>query len=164
MRCTRSFNHTGPGQSPRFVCSDWARQVAAISRGIADPVITVGDLSATIDFSDVRDVVDAYRLILERGKPGEVYNVCSGNGVDLSWILGYLCDKAPVPVVVKHADGKLRAHKSSVKMIGSHEKLTGHTGWRPAIPLQRTLDELFAWWVEELGRESRKTEVGRREK
>ncbi|MBN1306743.1 MAG: GDP-mannose 4,6-dehydratase [Chitinispirillaceae bacterium] len=160
VRCTRSFNHTGPGQSPRFVCSEWARQVAAISLDRAEPFITVGDLNATIDFTDVRDVVKAYHLILEKGKPGEVYNVCSGSGVDLSWILGYLCDKAPMPIAVQYVDGKKREHKSNVKMIGSHRKLTGHTGWRPEIPLQRTLDELYEWWRGELGG-GKKDEGGR---
>ena len=163
VRCTRSFNHTGPGQSPRFVCSDWAHQVAKISLGLAEPFVTVGDLNATIDFSDVRDVVHAYYLILEKGKTGAIYNVCSGNGVDLSWILGYLCDKAPIPVAVQHIDGKNREHKSNVKMIGSHRTLTGHTGWQPEIPLQRTLDELYAWWMGELeggGREIRSQESG----
>ncbi|MBN1576150.1 MAG: NAD-dependent epimerase/dehydratase family protein [Chitinispirillaceae bacterium] len=159
IRCTRSFNHTGPGQSHRFVCSDWARQVAAISLKLAEPFVTVGDLNATIDFSDVRDVVNAYYLILEKGKPGEVYNICSGSGVDLSWILGYLCDKTPIPVAVQHINGKNRPYKSNVKMIGSHRKVTGHTGWQPSIPLQRTLDELYEWWMGELGKGSQESGV-----
>ena len=151
VRCTRSFNHTGPGQSSRFVCSDWARQVAAIGLGLTEPLVTVGDLNATIDFSDVRDVVVAYFLILDKGKTAEVYNVCSGNGIDLSWILGYLVNKTSRPVTVQYIDEKRREHKSNVKMIGSHRKLTDHTGWVPTIPLRQTLDEMFDWWVRKLG-------------
>jgi GDP-4-dehydro-6-deoxy-D-mannose reductase len=150
VRCTRSFNHTGPGQSPRFVCSDWARQTAAIALGTADPAISVGDLNATIDFCDVRDVVAAYRLILDKGEPGEVYNVCSGDGVDLSWILDYLGAKSPRPITVLYADGKRRLHRSNLKMIGSRAKLTTRTGWCPQIPLPRTLDDMYAWWLREL--------------
>lgn len=150
VRCVRSFNHTGPGQSQRFVCSDWARQAAAIALGEAEPVITVGDIDLTIDFSDVRDVVEAYLLVLEKGACGEVYNVCSGSGVELSWILGYLADKSSGPVTVKHLNDKKRANKSSVRLIGNHDKLTLHTGWKPAITLEQTLDELFEWWLRSL--------------
>ena len=148
--CTRSFNHTGPRQSPRFVCSDWARQVARVSLGLAEPFITVGDLNATIDFTDVRDVVKAYHLIVEKGQPGEVYNVCSGNGIALSWILNYLCDKAPCSIAVQYVESKLRKHRTNKKMIGNNRKLTRHTGWVPTIPLQQTLDEMYDYWVQEL--------------
>jgi GDP-4-dehydro-6-deoxy-D-mannose reductase len=151
VRCTRSFNHTGPGQSPRFVCSDWARQIALISLGRAEPFLTVGDLNATIDFSDVRDVVAAYCSIVNAGQPGEVYNVCSGGGVALSWIIDHLGKKSPIPIAVQYRDEKVRAHKANVKMIGDHSKLTSHTGWRPQIPFYRTLDDLFDWWLKELG-------------
>lgn len=146
VRCTRSFNHTGPGQSPDFVCSDWARQVVLINHGKNEPYVTVGDISPAIDFSDVRDVVAAYHAILTRGKAGEVYNVCSGTGVDLSWILSYLCNKADREIAIKNISEKIRNHKSNKKIIGSHEKLTDHTGWKPAIPFRKTLDDLYEFW------------------
>ncbi len=155
VRCTRSFNHTGPGQAPSFVCSDWALQVALIALGRAEPFITVGDLGAEIDFTDVRDVVGAYYAILELGRPGEVYNVASGKSVDLSWILNYLIGKAPLQVSCRYSTEKKREHKSNGKMTGSHRKLTDHTGWIPQIPFERTLDELYEYWMRELtpGRE-----------
>jgi len=150
VRCVRSFNHTGPGQSDRFVCSDWARQAAAIALGEAEPVITVGDIDLTMDFSDVRDVVEAYLLVLEKGTRAEVYNVCSGKGVELSWILAYLSNKSSGPVTVQHLNDKKRAHKSGARLTGNHDKLTLHTGWQPTIPLEQTLDELFDWWLHAL--------------
>ena len=150
IRCTRSFNHTGPGQSPDFVCSDWARQVVLINHGKQEPYVTVGDISPAIDFSDVRDVVAAYCAILTRGQSGEVYNVCSGTGVDLSWILSYLCNKADREIAIKNINEKLRSHKSNKKIIGSHEKLTDHTGWRPTIPFRKTLDDLYDYWNNQL--------------
>lgn len=152
VRASRSFNHTGPGQSPQFVCSDWARQIAQISLGRAEPFLTVGDLNATIDFSDVRDVVEAYCRILENGKSGEVYNVCSGAGVALSWIIDYLGQKSLRQIAVQYRNDKKRDHKSNVKMIGSCAKLTAHTGWTPQIPFRTTLDDLYAWWIAELGK------------
>ncbi|MBN1756969.1 MAG: GDP-mannose 4,6-dehydratase [Chitinispirillaceae bacterium] len=150
IRCTRSFNHTGPGQSPHFVCSDWAQQVAEIAGGRPDASITVGEIDVTIDFTDVRDVVAAYMAIIEKGQPGEVYNVCSGSGISLNWILDYLCNKSPVPVSVHYHDEKKRDHRSNKKIIGSHAKLTAATGWKPAIPFERTLDDLYAWWLRTL--------------
>jgi GDP-4-dehydro-6-deoxy-D-mannose reductase len=147
VRCTRSFNHTGPGQSPNFVCSDWARQAAEITLGRAEPVITVGEIGSTIDFSDVRDVITAYRAIIENGRPGTVYNVCNGTGVSLSWILDYLCSKVDITVSVHYTEEKKRAHKTNSKMIGNHARLTSHTGWKPVIPFQQTLDDLYEWWV-----------------
>jgi GDP-4-dehydro-6-deoxy-D-mannose reductase len=86
----RSFSHTGPGQSPDFVCSDWALQIARIEKGLGKPVIEVGNLSVKRDFTDVRDVVRAYVLLMEKGKKGEVYNVCSGKAVALREILDLL--------------------------------------------------------------------------
>lgn len=150
VRCTRSFNHTGPGQSPKFVCSDWARQIALISLGRAEPELTVGDIGVTIDFSDVRDVVNAYIAIVETGTPGEVYNVCSGSGISLNWILDYLCSKATVTVSVRYLDEKKREYQSNKRIIGSHQKLTGETGWQPRIPFEQTLDDLYSWWMDTL--------------
>jgi GDP-4-dehydro-6-deoxy-D-mannose reductase len=150
IRISRSFNHTGPGQSPRFVCSDWARQVAEIVAKKADPVIKVGDLNAEIDFSDVRDVVEAYRALVEKGKKGETYNVCSGTAVSLRFILDHLIAKSPVPIEVETAHRKIRGHATSPRLIGNNSKLVSHTGWKPSIPLTRTLDDLFEYWIKQV--------------
>lgn len=150
VRFSRSFNHTGPGQTPQFVCSDWAKQIAAITLKKAAPRLQVGDISPTIDFTDVRDVVLAYAAILEKGKKGEVYNVCSNKGVALNTILSYLVKKCGTPIAIDHDPTKIRIHKTSVKITGDHTKLTRDTGWNPSIPIEKTLDDLFQYWTAHL--------------
>lgn len=150
VRFTRSFNHTGAGQSPYFVCSDWARQAAEIALGKKDPVIHVGDLRTEIDFTDVHDVVAAYRAIVESGEQGEVYNVCSGKSISLRHVLDHLVAKAGVPIEVETSETKLSAHTTSPRLIGSNHKLVSHTGWKPAIPIEDTLDGLYDYWVARL--------------
>jgi GDP-4-dehydro-6-deoxy-D-mannose reductase len=147
VRFTRSFNHTGPGQSPRFVCSDWARQAALIALDKAAPSIQVGNIEHDIDFSDVRDVVDAYFLILEKGQAGEAYNVCSGRPVPLQLVLDRVCARAGVPIQVVKQEQRLRSHTASPRLAGDNAKLRRHTGWAPKIPLEQTLDEMFDHWV-----------------
>jgi GDP-4-dehydro-6-deoxy-D-mannose reductase len=150
VRLSRSFNHTGPGQPPKFVCPDWARQAAEIALGRGEPVIRVGNLDAEIDFTDVRDVVRAYRAILEKGSPGEVYNVCRGRAVPLRFILDYLTAKAGRPVSIITAEEKLRTHKTSPRLVGDHAKLTAVSQWRPEIPIEKTLDDIYDYWMREL--------------
>lgn len=152
VRCTRSFNHTGPAQSPRFVCSDWAKQVASIELGLADCKISVGNLDAVIDFTDVRDVVKAYVSILEKGKKGTVYNVCSNKGFALKWILDYLISKSSKPIVISSDDKKLRAHKTNAIMLGDNSLLNKDTGWQVSIPFERTLEDLYTYWLNELSK------------
>jgi GDP-4-dehydro-6-deoxy-D-mannose reductase len=149
IRFTRSFNHTGPGQSPRFVCSDWAKQVASIIYNSADPTLSVGNLDPVIDFTDVRDVVNAYIEILEHGQKGEVYNVCSGTGYELRWILEYLIAKSARSITIQSFDKKLRIHKTNTKILGDYSKLHAHTGWKPEIPFKQTLDDTFNYWENE---------------
>lgn len=154
VRFTRSFNHTGPGQSPKFVCSDWARQAATLSlRGEAGE-LAVGDLNAEIDFTDVRDVVRAYHAILTRGRRGEVYNVCSGDCVPLQQVLDFFATKAGVMLSAARVEAKSREHRTSVKLAGSNWKLVNDTGWRPQIALRQTLEDLYAYWYEQLARSS----------
>jgi GDP-4-dehydro-6-deoxy-D-mannose reductase len=146
----RSFNHTGPGQSPLFVCSDWASQVAKISLGKMPPLINVGDLNSTVDFLDVRDVVAAYVSIIENGKAGEVYNVCSGEGVDLRWILSYLISKSDIEITIQEDIAKKRSHSTNKLLTGDNSKLKNETGWENQIALGRTLDEVYHFWIKEL--------------
>lgn len=150
IRFTRSFNHTGPGQSPLFVCSDWAKQVAEISLGISEPVIRVGNLQSVIDFSDVRDVVKAYYHILTRGKKGEIYNVCSGKGYTLGWILEYLTGKCPREIKILTEPRKLQMHKTHGRMVGDNTRLIEQTGWKSTYSMEKTLDDLYDYWSEEL--------------
>jgi GDP-4-dehydro-6-deoxy-D-mannose reductase len=154
IRYTRSFNHTGPGQSPEFVCSEWARQIAMIELGKAAPRLCVGNTDELIDFTDVRDIVEAYRLILEKGKKDEAYNVCSGKGVALKYILDYLIAKNPSAVPVIENRQGAEAHADRRELIGDNRKILKDTGWFPRIPFEKTLDDLYAWWIHELRKSS----------
>lgn len=154
VRFTRSFNHTGVGQPPKFVCSDWAKQAAEIALDKKEPAITVGSLDAEIDFSDVRDIVSAYSAILEKGVPGEAYNVCSGRAVSLRYILDHLIARTGRLVDVQSVQKKVRSHTTSPRLVGDNRKLAEHTGWKPLIPLEQTLDELFDHWKAELSKSS----------
>jgi GDP-4-dehydro-6-deoxy-D-mannose reductase len=104
----RPFPHTGPGQSPDFVCSDWARQIAKIEKGLKEPVIRVGNIEVQRDFLDVRDVVRAYLLLMKKGKKGEVYNVCSGKLISLKEILDILLSFSSEKIKVKVEPQKKR--------------------------------------------------------
>jgi GDP-4-dehydro-6-deoxy-D-mannose reductase len=151
VRFTRSYNHSGPGQSPFFVCSDWSKQVAEICQGKREPQIEVGALDTAIDFCDVRDVVKAYRLILEKGRPGEVYNVCSSKAIALKDILDYLVKKAGRTVrVVVNPDKIPKNNKPAAIKSGSYAKLEQETGWKPSIDIFKTLDDLYAYWLKKI--------------
>jgi GDP-4-dehydro-6-deoxy-D-mannose reductase len=141
----RPFPHTGPGQSADFVCSDWARQVIQIERGSQAAVIRVGNLDARRDFTDVRDTVRAYILLLQKGRKGEVYNICRGRGVALREILGMLVSSASRNVRVEQDPERLR--KVDIpSLVGDARKIRAETGWEPEIPLQKTLADLLDYW------------------
>ena len=145
----RAFNHAGPGQSDAYVVSKFARQIAeAEAAGRAgEPVeIVTGNLHVRRDFTDVRDVVRAYWLALERADPG-VYNVCSGRSTEISEILSGLASYAGVEFEQTTDPSLLREHEVE-EIRGSHEKLTAATGWEPEIPLERTLADTVQWWRE----------------
>lgn len=143
VRFVRSFNHTGPGQSQRFVCSEWAKKIAEISLGITSPEITVKNINPFIDFSDVRDVVKAYNFIMEKGSLGEIYNVCSGKGTQLKKILNYLIQKSDKPIKVVCS-----GNSNETKIItGNNTKLKAHTGWENSFTIEKTLDDLYDYWV-----------------
>lgn len=147
----RSFNHIGPGQSPQFVVANFARQVARIDLGQQEPILTVGNIEVTRDFLDVRDVVDAYRCLLERGQSGEAYNVCSGREVRLSEVIATLVGCASRSIEVQVDPTRLRP-TDAPRVWGSHEKLTAHTGWLPQREISTTLREVFTYWKGELAR------------
>ena len=142
---SRAFPHSGPGQSPDFVCSDWGRQIALIEKGDLAPEIRVGNIEVFRDFCDVRDVVLAYISLLERGKRGETYNVSSGTAVSLKHILERLLSLSPSTVEVLVDPTKLRK-TDIVRLQGDNRKLREATGWQPAVPLERMLSDLLEFW------------------
>ena len=145
----RPFTHVGPGQSDKFAISSFAKQIAEILLRKRDAVIHVGDLNTTRDLTDVRDVVIAYKLLLEKGRNGEVYNVCSGKEVSMLSVVNQLIQFADVPVTVTEDERLLRKSEQR-RTCGSFEKIREQTGWMPTIPLSRTLEDTIAYWKERL--------------
>jgi GDP-4-dehydro-6-deoxy-D-mannose reductase len=141
----RPFNHTGPGQSTHFVCSDFAKQFASIDLGLSEPVVRVGDISASRDFSDVRDVVRAYELLIRKGKAGDAYNVGSGRAAPLKYILQILQSFTNRKVRINVERKRLRGGESDV-IYGSNRKLKHGTGWKPQYELKTTLRDLYLYW------------------
>lgn len=139
----RPFNHIGPGQSPQFVVADFARQIVEIKLGRRPPVLAVGDIDVTRDFTDVRDVVRAYVLLLERGANGEAYNVCSGVDVPLREIIAALMAAAGVEARIEQDAARMRRSEQR-RVLGSYAKLGAATGWRPEFSLDRSIADIIS--------------------
>lgn len=148
---TRGFNHTGPRRGDVFVTSNFAKQIASIEAGLHPPVIRVGNLSAQRDFTDVRDIVRAYWLALEKGKPGEVYNLASGKAVTIRELLDMLLELSDAEVEVEVDPERLRPSDVEI-LLGDYSKFHADTGWEPQIPLSQTIADLLDYWRQRLGR------------
>jgi GDP-4-dehydro-6-deoxy-D-mannose reductase len=142
---TRGFNHEGPRRGEVFVMSNFAKQIAAIEAGVQKPVIRVGNLDAIRDFTDVRDMVRAYWLAAERGEPGEVYNIASGEGITIRAMLDRLVAHSTVVVSVEPDPARMRPSDVQV-LLGDASKFRAATGWRPEIPLDKTLVDSLDYW------------------
>lgn len=145
LMMVRAFNHVGPNQIPQFVVADFCSQVAAIEKGKQTPEIHVGNLSAKRDFTDVRDVVAAYAMIIEKGKTGETYNVGSGKAIAIDEILNRILSftKEEIKVIIE----KEKFRPVDVPIIEADiTKLVTDTGWEQKIPLDRTLQETLDYW------------------
>ena len=138
----RPFNHLGPGQAPGFVAPDFGLQIAQIEAGQKEPIMHVGTLSAERDFTDVRDVMHAYRLIMEQGIPGEVYNVASGATWRIGDLLKTLLSYSNLDIKVETDTARLRPGQIS-KVWGDATRLRTATGWQPTIPLRQTLRDVL---------------------
>jgi len=140
--CTRSFNHIGPGQNEKFVFGSLIKQFARIHLKESAPVISIGDGSIIRDFTDVRDVVRAYGLLLQKGEPGQLYNVCSEVGYSITQIIQLASKILDIPVEIKK-DPKLVRPIDNPRIIGSYQKLMGLTQWKPKIELKQTIIDMF---------------------
>ena len=141
----RPFNHIGPGQSPDFAASSFARQIAAIEAGQAPATITVGNLETARDLTDVRDVVAAYVALVSSGRRGTAYNICRGETVRISELLDRLRAMSTVRVSLELDPAKLRPNDLSI-LSGNAARLRADTGWAPRIPLEQTLTDLLNYW------------------
>jgi len=147
---TRTFNHTGPGQAPVYVLSDFAKQCAEISAGLKEPVIRVGNIDVSRDFLDVADVTRAYRMLMDKGMPGSVYNVCASECYPLRELLDTLVSfagKQKIRIAVEA--NRVRADEPA-RIRGDSRRLREQTGWTPTVSIQETLRRLYDYWAEEL--------------
>jgi GDP-4-dehydro-6-deoxy-D-mannose reductase len=144
---TRGFNHTGPRRGEVFICSNFAKQIAEIEKGKRDSVIRVGNLEAKRDFSDVRDIVRAYWLCLEKGEEGEVYNIGTGKAYSMQEVLDMLLSMSKVNVKVEVDSHRLRPSDVPV-LIADSSKFRKLTGWKPEIPFRKSLQDLLDFWRE----------------
>jgi len=142
---TRGFNHTGPRRGEKFVCSDFAKQIALIEKGKQKSVIEVGNLSAIRDFTDVRDMIRGYWLALQKGKPGEEYNICSGKGITIKKTLQMLLNFSKSKITIKKDPNRLRP-SDVVILLGDNTKFRKQTGWKTTIPFKKTLLDLLNYW------------------
>lgn len=143
----RPFNHIGRGQNPNFVIPSMARQIAEIAAGKRPPVVDVGDIDVTRDFTDVQDVVRAYFTLIEAGRRGEVYNVCSGRETTIRDALFTLGKTAQVEFEIRQDATKLRVAEQR-RIVASNEKIMRATGWTPVIPFAYSLKEVFDEWTD----------------
>jgi GDP-4-dehydro-6-deoxy-D-mannose reductase len=144
---TRAFNHTGPRRGQVFVSSDFSRQVAMIEKGKKEPVIEVGNLEARRDFSDVRDIVRAYWLSLEKGEAGEVYNIGSGKAITIQELLDLILSMSDVRIEVRRVPERMRPSDVEL-LVADYGKFNRATGWEPEIPLEKTIGDLLDYWRE----------------
>ena len=142
---TRGFNHEGPRRGPVFVASDFAKQIADIEKGRKPPVVQVGNLASKRDFTDVRDMVRAYWLALEKGEPGEVYNICSGVAWSIQKVLDTLLSFSSARIEIKQDPVRLRPSDVPL-LLGDNSKFVRATGWQSEIPFERTLRDMLEHW------------------
>ena len=141
---TRSFNHGGAGQKPGFMIPDFARGIVKVERGEAE-TLPVGNLAARRDFTHVKDIVRAYRLIAEKGKPGEVYNVGSGKTYSAGEVLDRMVAMAACPVPVRQDPARMRPSDTPV-ICCDHSRLTRDAGWEPELPLEEILRDTLTYY------------------
>ncbi len=145
----RPFNHIGPGQSDHFVVSSFARQIAEIEAGLAEPVVRVGNLDAQRDFLDVRDVVWSYELVTKPELAGEVFNVASGIPRPIRSILDRLVALSSATITIEEDPARLRPSDVPV-LIGDAGKLYRSTGWQPRVAIEQSLADTLAFWRERI--------------
>lgn len=144
---TRGFNHTGPRRGEVFICSNFAKQIVEIEKKKCSPVLYVGNLDAKRDFTDVRDIVRAYWLTLEKCEDGDVYNIGTGKSYSMREILGMLLSLSSADVKVNVDPKRLRPSDVPI-LLSDSSKFRKLTGWKPKIPLRQSLQDLLDYWRE----------------
>ena len=148
----RTFNYTGPWQSPSFVCADFARQVAWIEAGLSEPRMKVGNLQTRRDFSDVRDMVDGYLLAAEHGVAGEAYNLSSGSAIEIAEVLDRLCAAVDVDIEVRQDADRMRPIDLAA-LVGDSTRARTELGWSPRFNFDETLASVLDFWRQQAAKE-----------
>ncbi|MBI3537999.1 MAG: GDP-mannose 4,6-dehydratase [Chloroflexi bacterium] len=141
----RPSNHIGPRQNEQFVTSNFAKQIAEIEAGAREPILSVGNLTARRDFTDVRDMMRAYVLALARGEPGEVYNIGSGHAVPIQDMLNLLLQQSARAIEVRQDPARLRPSDTPIFYCDA-SKFRAQTGWQPEISLEQSLKDILDYW------------------
>lgn len=151
LKCvrTRAFNHTGPRRGDVFVTSNFSKQIVEIEKGLKPPLISVGNLASVRDFTDVRDMVRAYELSLQKCDFGDVYNICSGKGRTIQQVLDLLLSMSRVKVKVEVDPTRLRPSDNAL-LLGDCTKFKEKTGWRAEIPFEKTMRDLMDYWRDKI--------------
>lgn len=144
--CARSFNHTGPGQSPEYAVGSFCSQILSIERGLQPPQMQVGSLEPVRDFLDVRDVASAYRLLMEEGVAGEAYNVCSGEGTRIGDLLKRLLDIAELTAPVEIVESPDGPADGPAALVGDNTKIKQTLGWSPRVSINQSLSDTLDWY------------------
>lgn len=144
----RAFNHIGPRQSPVFVASSFAKQIAEIEAGLHKPILCVGNLEARRDFTDVVDVMRGYALLVEKGQPGEAYNIGTGRAHSIQYLLDTLLSYTDTEIEIQQDTDRMRP--SDVPVIyADNSKLRAQTGWEPTYKFEDSLKRVLNYWREE---------------
>jgi GDP-4-dehydro-6-deoxy-D-mannose reductase len=147
---TRAFNHEGPRRGEQFVTSDFAKQIAEIEKGKKDPIIFVGNLEARRDYSDVRDIVDAYWLATEKCNFGEPYNICAGKDWSIKEVLDILLGLSTKKDIKVEQEAKRMRPSDVPVLLGNCSKFKKQTGWEPKISFEKTLEDTLNYWREKV--------------
>lgn len=147
----RPFNHIGPGQSERFAIADFGRQVAMIKLGLMEPTIHVGDIDTTRDFTDVRDITDAYEKLLDLGHSGEIYNVCSGTERSIRSLIERMCQLVNLTVEIQTNSQRFRPSEQR-RVRGDNCKIVKATGWSNSYSIDKTLSDIVDEWIIKLNK------------
>lgn len=147
----RPFNHIGPRQRPGFVAPDFARQIALIEAGLQEPIMRVGNLEAERDFTDVRDVVQAYTLLATQGERGQVYNVGSGHSHPIRELLETLLSYTTVPITIEPDPDRMRP-SDVPRVVCDYRRLHEATGWKPSFSFGRSLHNVLDYWRERVSK------------
>ena len=145
----RSFNHVGPRQTPAFVAPSMAKQIAEIEAGRKPPVLLMGNMEPQRDIMDVRDTVRAYRALMEKAAPGVPYNVCSGTPTAIRTLVDLFAAKSRVPIAITQDPSRLRPNDTPM-VLGDRSRIKHDTGWEPSIGIEQTVDDLLAYWREQI--------------